>query len=103
MAVQEDRVDGRRGLNGCRRTHNRVRMIDPCRSRHDRQVGPHLGANCMVMRGRTGGRVVLALNRDLVGEIAEVDHGHRHAQDDQERREPGREGLPDHVVSLLHG
>lgn len=70
----------------------------------ERQVGPHLGTDGVIVAGRAFARVVLALDDGVVEERPPLQNRDRHAHRQHEQREGRRQPHPNRIASrVIHG
>ena len=102
MPVLENGVDGSRRLYGRGHTDDLLSMVDQRGCRGEREVRSDLRTYRVVVRRWAVGRIVLGLDRGLVRKFCAFERRHRDAEGEQQRREPDRDGLPDHLASRFH-
>ena len=102
MPLGEGRRDARRSLDRRSKVPDRVGELMLLDVRWGGEIRTHLRAHGVVVRCRTGGGIVFAFGGRLVDEIRTLQYGDRHAQCEDEQRDPYRKALPGPVASSLH-
>ena len=103
MSVCENGVDRSRSLYGRGHTEDLLSMVDQRGCRGKREVRSDLSTDGVVVRTWAAGRIVLALDRGLVREFGALERWNGDAECEHQRREPDRDGLPDHLASRFIG